>query len=526
MANARLYLITPALDAADVAPFSARFAAALEAGDVASVLLRLKPGADAKRVIASLAPLAAARDAALLIEDDARLAARLGVDGVHVASDQVAEAVESARGERIVGAGLLRLRDDAMAAGEAGADYVMFGEPARGVAPPLEATLERVEWWAEIFRDPLRRLRRPIGRRRPTRRRRRRFHRPRRRGVGSRCGGGRARGDEGALNMRTRLVLALWLASTGAALAFDPNSPMFQAPTPREVGPDSPLKPKPGDPPGDLAYGAYQRGYYITALREAQKRLDANPRDAAAMTLIGEIYHDGFALKRDDEEAARWWRLAAERGDVAGAYEYGVALLSGAGVAADNAAARKQFTAAAATGHLGALYNLGVLALQGGADGKPDYAAAAAYFRRAAEAGDGNAAYSYGVLVREGKGVPLDTDAAALWLKRASDDGIIAGQVEYAIMLFNGVGVEKDEAGAANIFRLAAARRNPIAQNRLAHLYLSGRGVPKDVVRAALWSGLARSAGLKDDKLDQAIGQLTQEQVNQVNELARQQAEF
>ena len=41
-----------------------------------------------------------------------------------------------------------------MAAGEAGADYVMFGEPARGVAPPLEATLERVGWWAEIFQTP------------------------------------------------------------------------------------------------------------------------------------------------------------------------------------------------------------------------------------------------------------------------------------------------------------------------------------------------------------------------------------
>ena len=31
----------------------------------------------------------------------------------------------------------------------------MFGEPGRdGVAPPLEATLERVGWWAEIFETP------------------------------------------------------------------------------------------------------------------------------------------------------------------------------------------------------------------------------------------------------------------------------------------------------------------------------------------------------------------------------------
>jgi TPR repeat protein len=244
------------------------------------------------------------------------------------------------------------------------------------------------------------------------------------------------------------------------------------------------------------------------------------------MTLVGEIYHDGLAIRRDDEEAVRWWRLGASFGDPQAAYEYGVALLAGSGVKADKAAARDSFLQAAGKGNLGALYNLGVLALQGVPDGKPDFAAAADYFRRAAEAGDGNSAYSYGVLLREGKGVPLDTDKAAFWLKRASDEGIIAGQVEYAIMLFNGVGVVKDEAGAAKIFRLAAGRRNPIAQNRLAHLYVTGRGVPKDIVRAALWGGLAKAAGLKDDKLDKEIGKLTPEQVGQVNELARRQAEF
>jgi uncharacterized protein len=326
--------------------------------------------------------------------------------------------------------------------------------------------------------------------------------------------------------MRLLATIAAIAATSGAAFAFDPRSPMFEAPAPTQVGPDAPLKPKPGDPPGDIAFGAYQRGYYITAMREAEKRLSADPKDAAAMTLIGEIYHDGLAIKRDDEEAVRWWRLGAKFGDTQAAYEYGVAQLAGTGVKVDKSAARTAFLQAAQKGNLGALYNLGVLALQGVPDGKPDFALAADYFRRGAEGGDGNSAYSYGVLLREGKGVALDTDKAAYWLKRAADEDIIAGQVEYAIMLFNGVGVTKDEAGAAKIFRLAAARHNPIAQNRLAHLYMTGRGVPKDVVRAALWGGLAKAAGLKDEKLDKEIGKLTPEQTKQLNDLARQQAEF
>jgi thiamine-phosphate pyrophosphorylase len=42
-----------------------------------------------------------------------------------------------------------------MIAGEAGVDYVMFGEPRRdGFTPPAEETIERVEWWAQIFEPP------------------------------------------------------------------------------------------------------------------------------------------------------------------------------------------------------------------------------------------------------------------------------------------------------------------------------------------------------------------------------------
>ena len=152
MANPRLFLLTPALSAADIDAFAPRFAETLAAGDVASVLVRLAPGADPKRIVSALFDLAAARDAALLVEDDARLAVRLGVDGVHVALSEAADAVASFKGQRIVGAGGLKLRDDAMAAGEAGVDYVMFGEPGAAMAP--EALIERVDWWAEIFETP------------------------------------------------------------------------------------------------------------------------------------------------------------------------------------------------------------------------------------------------------------------------------------------------------------------------------------------------------------------------------------
>ena len=55
----------------------------------------------------------------------------------------------------------------------------------------------------------------------------------------------------------------------------------------------------------DLAYGAFQRGFYLTALAEATKRAEQN--DRAAMTLIGQIYAQGLGVGRNDAEAVKWF---------------------------------------------------------------------------------------------------------------------------------------------------------------------------------------------------------------------------
>jgi len=315
-----------------------------------------------------------------------------------------------------------------------------------------------------------------------------------------------------------RFLLVLGLALAAPVAAQTPPSPF---PPPNAPAPA-------GESPPDVAFADYQRGYFLTSFREAMRRVADNPKDAAAMTLIGEIYQDGYAVPRNLTEAARWYRVASGLGDREAAFALGMLLLNGAeGVPADRAGAKAQFAIAAAKGQAGALYNLGVMALDDkGPDGFPDFKAAADDFRRAAEAGYEDAAYSYGVLLREGKGVPLDIGESARWLKRAADAGVIAGQVEYAIMLFNGVGVAKDETAAAKLLLRAAARNNPIAENRLAHLYAAGRGVQKDLVEAATWNRFAKAAGIDDPELDAATSGLTPEENKRVDELVRRQAAF
>jgi thiamine-phosphate pyrophosphorylase len=152
----RLYLVTPQL--ADTAAFARDIGAALSAGDIAAVLLRLEP-TDERTMInraKAVASVVQRRDVALLLDGHPELAARAGADGAHLSSiDALTAALPTLKPDRIAGAGGLHSRHDAMLAGEAGADYVMFGDPdRRGGRPPLDAIEERLSWWSELFEAP------------------------------------------------------------------------------------------------------------------------------------------------------------------------------------------------------------------------------------------------------------------------------------------------------------------------------------------------------------------------------------
>jgi len=152
----RLYLVTPPIG--DATLFAGELERALGAGDIAAVLLRLADGGEralidrTKHIAAVVQP----RDVALIVDNRPEIVARAGADGAHLSGVATfAAALALLKPGRIAGAGGLRSRHDAMLAGEAGADYVMFGEPDRnGRRPSFEQLQERLTWWAEIFEIP------------------------------------------------------------------------------------------------------------------------------------------------------------------------------------------------------------------------------------------------------------------------------------------------------------------------------------------------------------------------------------
>lgn len=153
----QLYLISP-LDVSG--SFPDRLVRALDAGDVAAFQFRVK-GMDDHAAAALAEPLqriCSDRDVAFIVNDSIGLAKRLGADGVHLGQEDgdVADARERLGKDVQIGVTCHDSRHLAMAAGEAGADYVAFGAffPSTTKETEHRPETDLLEWWASIFEIP------------------------------------------------------------------------------------------------------------------------------------------------------------------------------------------------------------------------------------------------------------------------------------------------------------------------------------------------------------------------------------
>lgn len=278
-----------------------------------------------------------------------------------------------------------------------------------------------------------------------------------------------------------------------------------------------PAKPKPPNPPAktatavDEAYGAFQRGHFLSAFDSAMREVNATG-DAEAMTLLGELYASGYGIPQDDNKAAEWYQRAVEKGNREAMFALAMFRLNGRAGPKDVDAAVNLLTHAAELGHVGAAYDLGLLYLEGKSV-KPDPVLAFKNLKAAADVGSAEAQYVLAGLYRDGKGgIAPDRVECARLLGLAARAGIPDAQLEFAIALYNGDGVPKNEARAEGLLLKVARRGNPVAQNRLAHVLASGRGVPANPVEAAKWHIIARTHGEKDAALDSFLQKLPPEQ--------------
>ena len=90
----------------------------------------------------------------------------------------------------------------------------------------------------------------------------------------------------------------------------------------------------------------YISGEYDKALAEFKPL--AEKGDAKAQYFTGFLFHHGYGMKRDEAEAAKWFRMGAEQGEWQSQYYLGVIYEKGVGMKQDLAAAHMWLSLAAA----------------------------------------------------------------------------------------------------------------------------------------------------------------------------------
>lgn len=268
----------------------------------------------------------------------------------------------------------------------------------------------------------------------------------------------------------------------------------------------------------DAAYGAFQRGLYITALNLAMPRAESG--DPAAQTLVAEIYARGLGVRRDVKEAAKWYAKAAEQGVPEAQFQFALMLIDGRFVEQDSKRALHLMQTAADSGNQLAQFNLAQM-LMDRATTPEGRAKAVEYYERAARAGLADAQYAMAQIEANGVGGrPADEAAARRWLVRAARQNFDTAQLDLGTWLVEGRGGEIDEEAGFAWLERAAQGGNVAAQNRLAKLYRAGIGTEGDPVMAAAWYVIARRAGLIDRVMEDFMNGLTEEQTKQAIEQA------
>ena len=179
---------------------------------------------------------------------------------------------------------------------------------------------------------------------------------------------------------------------------------------------------------------------------------------STAQWRLGYFWLMGIIVEKNEEVAARFFKLSADSGNHHGIWYYAEALLNGTGVPKNP----KQ---------------------------------AAEYFRVLSEAGDSRADYKYGMMLVEGKDIPKDIPAGLRLLNKAVAAGNSDAQWKVGAMLMDGLCTcDNPEETAARLFQASAESNNPTGLWHYGQCLVNGTGVPKDT--AAGMELIRRAAGL------------------------------
>jgi TPR repeat protein/tRNA A-37 threonylcarbamoyl transferase component Bud32 len=171
---------------------------------------------------------------------------------------------------------------------------------------------------------------------------------------------------------------------------------------------------------------------------------------------LGAKHKFGLGVPQNHAEAARLFKLSADKGSTTGMFNYCFSVLNG-DKRAEGLAYLKQ---AADIGNTDAIYNY-ALSLEQGWGGPPDLAGAVPYYKRSADEGNIESMCTYAIACTEGWSGETDIDKAVEYYRLAAESGSPFGMLNYANALAGGLAGPVDQEGALKWYKLAADGGDP-----------------------------------------------------------------
>lgn len=223
-----------------------------------------------------------------------------------------------------------------------------------------------------------------------------------------------------------------------------------------------------------------------------------------AQYYLGLCCAKGFGVKKDMDQAFKWYSQAAEQGNAKAMLDLAVfCYAEGKGVKKDEEKAYDLIEKAADKGEPDAMWILGEQYIAGIRDlsdpgvkkAEKVWKKAFDIYRKRARKGDTYAMRRLGRCYLRGRGVRKDTDEYVKWIRKAADSGDEAAMFEMGDIYFSGRYLYRDIDEAVEWYAKAAENGDLSAMLELGRLYEIGNRVEKDPLEAIRWYALAAETG-------------------------------
>lgn len=220
-----------------------------------------------------------------------------------------------------------------------------------------------------------------------------------------------------------------------------------------------------------------------------ESRSKNQQEDSNAQYKLGLKYYCGQGVPKNNLEAMKYFKKAAEQGHVDAQYQLGKMYEYDVEIPAEQEAmeSRGVYTINEDSGMENSQNAKNFLVAMGKLmrDFHQNQAAAVKWYKKAASQGHADAQYKVGMNYALGSGgLNEDYNKAAKWWKKAAKQGQASAQYELGGMYYIGEGVSQNYHEALKLFDKAAEQGIPMANYKLGVMYYKGQGTPQDFVKA------------------------------------------